>query len=135
MASVCLDSFGRGPSLIRWWLEEGRGLVGLICGATFSITCSHTRSLNPVFGGTDAAETSPATSCTVFLSPRFTPLLRSHSCFFLFFRTGSSRAVVALGWTHPFGFVSISQWRGEGGLALSHDRSSGRHQGFGATNL
>lgn len=54
-----------------------------------------------------------------------------------FFTTGSSRVVVALGWTDPSdSFPFLSNRVGGGGvLALPWDHSSGRHLGVGASHL
>lgn len=81
-----------------------------------------------VFNG-QTTETNPATSRTFIpTSPWFQRLCS----FFFFLTTGSSRVVVALGWTDPSDLFPFLNHRVGGGvLARPRDHSSGRHLGVG----
>lgn len=111
VVSIFLDSLERGHS----GGEGGRGLVGWICSATLSIACSHTRSLNPrpSLQQTDHRDQSS------YISHFYSHAAMVAASLLFFFTTGSSRVVVALGWTDPsdwFPFLSnrVSGWVGGG---------------------
>lgn len=135
VASIFLDSLERGRSWGRGaGPGRGRGLMGWICKATFSIACSHTRSLNPSPSLQRTHHRDQSSYISHFYS-HVAMVSASLLFFVVFFKspTGNSR-VVALGWTAPAD-VSISQLQVGGSRAQSRDHSSGRRRGVGASHL